>query len=171
VLLVFNATPQTAAVLDSRDHRHQKQVANQPTESFVKTVPPSEDIASGKLRGKMDGMSEQPKKRPWFQFSLMTAIVIMLMDGGLLWMVCVPFYADADTNIVIYHGPMPPTFLPEFPSLGRPFIFAQQQNETWRWRWTALAADAVLISCITLFVGFICEWHVRRLERKPLLPP
>jgi hypothetical protein len=39
-------------------------------------------------------MDEKPKKRPWFQFHLSTAVVLMFVAGGLLWANMQPPYVS-----------------------------------------------------------------------------
>ena len=51
-------------------------------------------------------MTETPKKRPWFQYHLSTAVILMFVAGGLLWMNMTPYQNYLYRNDTIYGWPL-----------------------------------------------------------------
>ena len=125
-----------------------------------------------------------------FQYSLLTAVVVMVVAGGLLGL-----------NMRKY--PLPPEspefFLPMSPEAqdfrmsgnschvatnarGWPFCahvfvilseapIARGENLMWfgRWHWGSLVTDVLVALTIIIASGVLCEWLVRR--RTPRSPP
>jgi hypothetical protein len=134
-----------------------------------------------------DGTHQEPvstavkKKRPWFQFHLSTAIVMMLVAAGLLWLNLGPTIRSIE---VVLGEPMV-----EAHARGWPFCFWSTvfvpsgrykiafEPEPYtdyvpgmpmpRVRFGMLAADAVIAIAILLAVAALLEWRIRRKERRP----
>ena len=85
-------------------------------------------------------MNEQPKKRPWFQFHLPTLIV-----------------ACATMSFLIYIYVRPKIEYGSYKELGwRSFV----ENPP------VLVRDMIVSVGITLAVSILCEWFIRRKERR-----
>ena len=106
-------------------------------------------------------MPEQPKKRPWFQYHLSTAIVVMFVASGLLWL------NVRNQNWI--HLPDD-----DLPSYGWPFIYFNRYwmfegskslfyNEWYCWH---LIGNILIALAIVIVVAFVCEWHIRRAAKK-----
>ena len=113
---------------------------------------------------------EQPaRKRPWFQFHLSTAIVLMFVAGGILWAnlqerIVYEFYADLIFCEV--HGRGLPLCFQRLTSQTEGSDEVTHLYGTMSWRYDGLAVDLVLALVVLLAVGSICEWLIRRRERK-----
>ncbi|MCY3021629.1 MAG: hypothetical protein NTW87_21660 [Planctomycetota bacterium] len=117
-------------------------------------------------------MSDAPRKRPSLQFSLATAIVMMLVAGGILWL-----------NMRIYRIEEELGYVPT----GSLSIF---NRVAWRWdargwpvpwckidipgslepqrvflAWYGVAMDACVAIAILIATAVILEWRIRRKER------
>ena len=108
-------------------------------------------------------MNDAPKKRPWFQFSLMTAIMMMLTAGGLLGLNLLPsppkvLQVDSCAHTV-YGWPFccVEVVVP-------PPILHWHKTTSWASGW--LAIDVLINSSIILFATLVCESLVRRQDRK-----
>ncbi|MCY3021414.1 MAG: hypothetical protein NTW87_20560 [Planctomycetota bacterium] len=142
----------------------------------------------------MEESIPRPKRRPWFQFHLSTAIVLMFVAAGLLWL-------NIRVHTTIAAGKQmwddrECAVVRTWPSLGWPrsvvigtmtvYLGApdretlrnradQSVAEFWRsqwphdisrqWKW--LAADFAVALAILAAVGFVCEWRIRRRARHP----
>jgi hypothetical protein len=101
-------------------------------------------------------MSDAPKKRPWLRFHLSTAVVLMFVASGLLWLNLRQWerlgrYHDFGFPFVaVEYGP-PETLRDEVPPL-------------WKWEYdaTALLADVALQLSALILVSFASEWRIRR---------
>jgi hypothetical protein len=135
-------------------------------------------------------MSEQPKKRPWLQFHLSTAVVLMFVAAGLLWAnmrgeekETVEGYRVGSTDYIefVYYEVRGWPFW--FVSHGANFAcrkdLAEQFQSTWRQMPSdnlstvskenslGLAGD-VLIALAALCATLVgCEYRIRRQERRP----
>lgn len=115
-------------------------------------------------------MDEKPKKRPWFQFHLSTAVVLMFVAAGLMWL-----------NITVFEG----VLKTREPGKSRGWPFGCWGEYTWSaYHWDELVQGpehrvevhcwlvlcnlvvALLILCV---VGFVCEQYIRR--KSPQAPP
>jgi hypothetical protein len=110
-------------------------------------------------------------RRPWFQFSLMTAIVMMFTASGLLWLNTKPYTvlaAATDSN----------QFKVEAKAQGWPFCFILTQKP-WCIALSSnpecektslsvgwLVADALVNLGIVLLSAIVCEGIVRRKDRE-----
>jgi hypothetical protein len=100
-------------------------------------------------------MNDPAKKRPWFQFSLMTAIVMMLAASGLLWL---------NTQQNRWSG-----------NQGWPFSYRVWKRtrihgffigfET-KWLLWWLVGDVVVGLAVVFIIAFLCESLVRRQDRQ-----
>jgi hypothetical protein len=125
-------------------------------------------------------MSEQPKKRPWLQFSLATAIVMMFVASGLLWLNLRPLLTYPRGSVTSWEDfPVQQLALLNWQAnqhlgwpttaydwiLQRPFvnvdIYAPQLHPL------GLTCDIASAVLILLLVAFLCEWLIRRRERRP----
>ena len=108
------------------------------------------------------------KKRRWLQYHLSTAIVMMFVAGGLLGM---QFWPRSDRcfggclsylgafNVESYGWPLPVLW-----------CFSEHRDLMDRhshWTNTMAVANVIFGALLVLAAAFICEWFIRRRERKP----
>ncbi len=96
-------------------------------------------------------MDETPKKRPWFQFHLSTAVVLMFVAAGLLWL----NMRDTWSPWVILHG-WPFVATERMVHFDNDFPFALHVKPL------GLAANALFALVVLYLVAFLCEWRIRR---------
>ncbi|MCY3023976.1 MAG: hypothetical protein NTW87_33775 [Planctomycetota bacterium] len=105
-------------------------------------------------------MDEKPKKRPWFQFHLSTAIVLMFMAGAFLLANPTPTRYGSQPNDVGYGWPV---VLTERSMHGDPFGPA----DLWPWWWYGVLALDVLVPMNSMILTTIAmEWLIRRRARR-----
>ena len=112
-------------------------------------------------------MSDAPKKRPLFQIHLSTAIVLMFVAGGLVWVNCyqhstyyVP-YGGGDGGYV-YGWPF--TYMDVFgyeDSVSRAMV-----AEGWTIDWRGLLANVGFVLLILVLVAVSSEWLLGRNQRR-----
>ena len=112
-------------------------------------------------------MNDTPKKRPWCQFHLSTAIVLMLVAGVLITLNQrhFKFRLDANTVYCMYGFPIQcipikvddPEFEP-IQGVGEAYFDPAY--------WAILLDIAANSVCIT-GTWWLCEWSIRRRERQP----
>jgi len=113
-------------------------------------------------------MNDAPKKRPWFQYHLSTAIVLMFVASGLLWLNMQP------------HGFMY-CIVEDLPSGGGRWLNCFGQAYGWPFvcwyshpglqdgitvKGPMICLDAASALCLLLPVAFTLEWRIRRKERR-----
>ena len=111
-------------------------------------------------------MSEKIK-RPWFRFSLLTAVLMMLAAGGMLWLnaSAIEFMYGQTTEL--------PNGGIEFDdcfgkAYGWPWLWIFDVEPHCRWRGIALVGDVVTLALAIGSTAFVCESILRRREgRKP----
>jgi len=118
-------------------------------------------------------MSDAPKKRPWFQFHLSTAIVMMFVASGMMW-----------ANFRVTRGfalcelPFDPTdpssppksFSVHVLTYGWPAscrtaaCYEDGTTEPWNWvwHWGAFILDAASAVALLAVTATLCEWRIRR---------
>jgi hypothetical protein len=114
-------------------------------------------------------VADAPKTRPWLQFHLSTAVVLMFVASGLLWLNMRdrgPFFHqslttrhgwpfDATEKIGVWSGsailPLDPNFDPLRTQVSM----------------MGVVADCTIALAILCLVGVLCEWLIRRQERRP----
>ena len=127
-------------------------------------------------------MSEQPKKRPWLQFHLSTAVVLMFVASGLLWLnmrphqcLCsLPEVGAGATGLAVYYGWPWPAWVSglEDDASGeranyKAVVAAAVRIAMDRTRsFVAGVADALLALGIMASAAVSCEWRIRRRERR-----
>jgi hypothetical protein len=111
-------------------------------------------------------MNEQPKKRTWFQIHLSTAIVMMFVAGGLIWVNLREQWFD-----VLTLSNQPGAYGWPFPAVYNDAIYPPAPEKVWwscsidqtiyfvRYRliWDAATAFILIASA-----WFLCEWLIRR---------
>jgi hypothetical protein len=103
-------------------------------------------------------MSDTPKKRPWFQFHLSTAVVLMFVAAGQLWM-----------NLGVFEGQLYQS------RLGWPLKLYEQRVVSFRSTVTCISTfkgahvvmDLFLAFAMLSFVGVLHEWFLRRRDHRP----
>ncbi|MCY3019181.1 MAG: hypothetical protein NTW87_09165 [Planctomycetota bacterium] len=108
-------------------------------------------------------MTEIPRTRPWLQFHLSTAVVLMFVAAGLLWL----NMHDTERQLWIEHGwPCVAVRRAEVAFVEGPFGVRLDRPHTTIKPW-GMAVDG-LVAVATLFlVAFLCESRIRRRERRP----
>ena len=96
-------------------------------------------------------------RRPWFQFHLSTAVVLMFVAGGLMW-------ANMTKSVVMLSRPAE--------SFGWPVPFliyrVGMKGDVYQdWYHACFVLDALLALCILLLCALSCEYLLRRRERRP----
>jgi len=119
-------------------------------------------------------MSDAPKKRPWFQYHLSTAIVLQFVAGGLMWANMrvrrtgtaywdeiwqQPYRDPPDRNVTLFGKGWP--------------VAVQQwhQNSVVTMPQPELSHAALLVNALfglvaIVLVACVCEWFIRRRERR-----
>jgi hypothetical protein len=133
------------------------------------------------------GTPDAPTKRPWFQFSLATAIVMMLVAGGLIganftprpgavtqadfpsvtrfgygWPVIADIrvrYDGNDDRVKANPNGREVAYFFEKERTGGS-IYGQTRIDPW-----SAAADFVFGLGVLIVTAFLCEWFIRRRER------
>jgi len=116
----------------------------------------------------------KPKKGPWFQYHLSTAIVLMFVAAGLLW--ANMHWSKADLNWGGYSQARGwPWHLQEWP-INRdanegsvvPILWNQTDEDPFKphLRITGLVLNTIAAFAILGAIAFLCEWRIRRRERQ-----
>ena len=124
-------------------------------------------------------MTDAPKKRPWLQFHLSTAIVLMLISASLMYAnfterIGYWYWGEEvyEANVVQeYRGyGWPMTCMLQLTGQahyddGTPY---QQSLDSFSWRrFNAAIAGNVLFALVVLGASWaLCEWRIRRTERR-----
>ena len=123
-------------------------------------------------------MSEPPRKRPWFQYHLSTAIILMFVAGGMLGLNITPQPTDLYRQIMTYaeqHPGKSPQFCEAAPLFihGWPVVACVEEGFVeepkvlnYRWYMMGFVLDAALIVAVLIGTMLFCEWRIRRRERK-----
>ncbi len=104
-----------------------------------------------------DGTPQEPvstaakKNRPLFQFHLSTAIVLMFVAAGLLWM-------NLNPRRDMHHA--------DVGYLGWPVWFHVRDLNNALFHWWRLIANLLLNVMLLVALGVVCEWRIRRRERR-----
>ena len=108
-------------------------------------------------------MDEKPKKRPWFQFHLSTAVVLMFVASGLLWL---NLRDPVLTSKNAYGG----FFMWD---RGWPLAYGRVRSDDYfvteyldALFFPGLFADSIVGLGVLLAVAVACEWPIRRREAK-----
>ncbi|MCY3023597.1 MAG: hypothetical protein NTW87_31845 [Planctomycetota bacterium] len=109
------------------------------------------------------------KKRPWFQFSLGTAIVMMFVAGALLWLNMTERFVnnveltdDRGSNSSIFQVTncgWPAHSVTKWSRIelnGKRVEPPELDGVAWQWQW--LACDAIVALAICGTIAFVCEW-------------
>jgi hypothetical protein len=117
------------------------------------------------------GMDEKPKTRPWFQFHLSTAIVLMFVAAGLLWLnmsdsdhVCF-FSSDISDvpGVKAWHSY-------HWVTKGWPVLYHERYAGALSgsfWHLPGLCCDFAVALAVLLATGVLCEWRIRRKSAPP----
>ena len=107
-------------------------------------------------------MPEQPKKRPWFQYHLSTAYIVMLLASVLLWLNVRWYERDDPTGYWTYvdERGWPFTYLHSTMGLHGITVFGGFFSPLF------LALNIVVSLAIVSAVAIACEWHIRRAAKK-----
>jgi hypothetical protein len=123
-------------------------------------------------------MSKHPKKRAWVQFHLSTAVVLMFVAGGLLWL-NMPETATPEKVTAATTAARTSSESVAFEGWGQGwplrwqstehFLFDSARGEAMRslrayWK---LAVDIGAAMTILSLVAVVLEWRIRRKERRP----
>ena len=124
-------------------------------------------------------MNDPPKKRPWFQFSLMTAVVMMLTAGVLLGLNMFPRVREVDLpkrhlneNVNRYGWPF--SFISERKSLDGEAKGWDYWTDDQTFTFTAhvgivnatyFSVDLLICIGVLAILGYFCEYLVRRNDR------
>jgi hypothetical protein len=112
-------------------------------------------------------MADAPRKRPWFQFHLSTAIVLMFVASGLLWANLSESPAgnlsDWGVTVHIYGWPAKVYWVTS-DKTGDGFFWKERGG------YSGLAMDAGAALAVLLAVAVFCEWRIRRRERRAQTP-
>ncbi|MGD0091050.1 MAG: hypothetical protein ABSE73_14120 [Planctomycetota bacterium] len=130
-------------------------------------------------------MTDAPKKRPWFQYHLSTAVVLMFVAGGIM---ALNWFRGSETGTYTYDvsGAVFGPAIGTLPQHGWPFRFTDSRVEYFdviyevpvpgatmslpvqtpciSYRW--LVADIAVALTILLATGIALEWRIRRRERR-----
>ncbi|MCY3020853.1 MAG: hypothetical protein NTW87_17690 [Planctomycetota bacterium] len=119
-------------------------------------------------------MSEQPRKRPWLQFHLSTAVVLMFVAGGILWLNMVPtghwdgHKANGERTAGRMYGiPMVIVWAGNSFSVdvqGRGLVETLQPVR--HWEILGLLCNTIVGLVILFAVACALEWRIRRKERR-----
>jgi len=135
-------------------------------------------------------MDEKPKKRPWFQFQLSTAVVLMFVAAGLLWLNFPPSAASVQSAarhqseflsevkggnalhaMLVFKQGWPVVFRSQLYDVQRgssdAIIVGECTDDVlpfWlRWRFYF---DVLFCLGLTSLVAFVLEWRIRRQSAK-----
>jgi hypothetical protein len=112
-------------------------------------------------------MTDAPKKRPWLQFHLSTAVVLTFVAAGLLWANVTPCEAS-DFNPFPRSSHLIGETWQDTLRRGWPTWYRQEwASGLVEWRWSILALDTLAASAILLATAALLEWLIRRRERRP----
>lgn len=115
-------------------------------------------------------MNDAPTKRPWFQFHLSTAIIVMFAAAGLLWLNL--NLMTGWTKAGPHYGFPLPFWTRWFAGWvqdrlngeGKPVI----HTEIW---WGQLCVNLLLNAMVLIAIGWFCEWLIRRKAAKAATQP
>ncbi|MCY3018477.1 MAG: hypothetical protein NTW87_05535 [Planctomycetota bacterium] len=113
-------------------------------------------------------MTDAPKKRPWLQFHLSTAVVLMFVAGGLLWANTVPRDAHMTSWAVTYRG-WPECIYINVTPLSSPTDFAAPAQVPFRWDAFGIGVNICVAAAFLFVTAFICE-YVTQKPRRNLRP-
>lgn len=125
-------------------------------------------------------MSEQPKKRPWFQFHLSTAVALMFVAAGLLWLnmnsqvAFMHWDGTAASGTVYVAGfPMPAITINYASRRAGPADAKSRIAETTIGCHSALGlvVDASFVLSILAVIAFVLECFAYRPIRRTIEPP
>jgi hypothetical protein len=149
-----------------------------------------------RLAGSEDAVSDQPRKRPLFQFHLSTAIVMMFVAAGLLWANLTPtvgfketrrkefvpsntmetFTLHVEETLHYWGWPRQAAsqVIKSTASTDKPVDF----EDIYMWEtpfgplavdimWPGVAFNTVVAVCLLAGVMLFLEWLIRRKERRP----
>ena len=112
-------------------------------------------------------MSDAPKKRPWFQFHLSTAVIMMFVASGLLWAnlrESVEFVSWARRDFL--HG-WP--FIAHYTRMtldSEEAVLMYNAGDICGWRWPGVVLNIACALGLVVVVAVVCEWPIRRKERR-----
>lgn len=105
-------------------------------------------------------------KRPWFQFHLSTAIILMFVAAGLLWLNLNPPGGERWLP-GFYVGLLEPGYWSV--ARGWPYtcwnMYGNERDSHVTWYYGHLTVDVVIAAGILVFVAVVCEWRIRRNQR------
>jgi hypothetical protein len=119
-------------------------------------------------------MDEHPKKRPWFwfQYHLSTALVLMLVVGGLMWAnmgnqgTDWGRAEDLDTRDIPHYAKHEYGWPLEFYSRCAMYL-RDSSDVVVQWNKANLALDVLVAIALVYAVALLLEWRIRRKERRP----
>ncbi|MCY3020743.1 MAG: hypothetical protein NTW87_17130 [Planctomycetota bacterium] len=112
-------------------------------------------------------LSDAPKKGPWFQFHLSTAVVMMFAAGGVMYLNALPIWH--------YAGEQNGQEEFEISGYGWPCVvydtgmsYGPMRQPSWKW--SGPACNVVFMALVAAYVGMLCEWrNIARWLRRGLL--
>ena len=108
-------------------------------------------------------MPEQ--KRPWFQYHLSTCIVLMFVAGGLIWANACANRPNLGWPQIFYESPQGPPGFDQFAGAdGR--VWHLEKPTKYSWNEWAFASDTAVMMVSLFIVACICEFLLRRRERR-----
>ncbi|MCY3023675.1 MAG: hypothetical protein NTW87_32240 [Planctomycetota bacterium] len=117
-------------------------------------------------------MTDAPRKRPWFQFHLSTAIVLMLVASLILWRNVVPRHHAWYVSIVGGHRAVYERWRDAMDQeklllTGWPFVISVRAVGETECKTAALAVPLNALASVLILVlaGMCCEWLLRRKAR------
>jgi hypothetical protein len=99
-------------------------------------------------------MSDAPKKRPWFQFHLSTAVVMVFVAAGLLWLNTTSRCPDKKTYAA-YGWPL--GAYDRYGLLNMDGRYEKAEG----WIISGLVVNVLVGLTAILVVGIVCEWQIR----------
>ncbi|MCY3018878.1 MAG: hypothetical protein NTW87_07610 [Planctomycetota bacterium] len=116
-------------------------------------------------------MSDAPKKRPWLQFHLSTAVVLMFVAAGLLWLNMRDRHSlFLETVWATQYGwPFVAAEKPRYQYVipGSPTIITGPAANRIHVSIVGVVADCIVALVVLFVVGVLCERLIRRKERRP----
>ena len=112
-------------------------------------------------------MSEKPKRRVW-QVHLSTAIALMFMAGGVLWINSIPDIGRNPPGML--KTPIEVGSHSTYIYYGWPYwcIVKEQESRNFYWTWDGAVPNAIVVLAVFVAVAGCFEWLIRRREgRKP----